>query len=140
MSGFKDEHRAEQDHAQVYEYELPGGWTVLVGKTEMDNDLLSLKVADPADWWFHVRGMPGSHVLLRVGPSDPEKSVLQEAAAIAAYHSKARHAGRVAVSCTRAKFVSKSKKDKPGTVHIKKETILKVRPKPFGVSEKAEEV
>ncbi|GAK54080.1 hypothetical protein U14_05357 [Candidatus Moduliflexus flocculans] len=114
---------------QVFEYILPGDWVVLAGKTDADNDRLSLKEAHPNDWWFHVRGMPGSHVILRAKEDDePDKETLKKAAAIAAYHSKARNGGVVAVSCTRARFVSKPKGAKPGTVTIKKETVLQVRP------------
>lgn len=125
----KDDKTAEQDQAQVHEYELPGGWTVLVGKTEMDNDLLSLKVADPEDWWFHVRDMPGSHVILRAKSSEePGRQTLKLAAAIAAYHSKARHKGVAPVACTRARYVRKPKRAKPGTVQIHNEMIFKVMP------------
>ena len=75
-------------------YTLPGGWQVLVGRTDADNDYLSFRVAKPNDWWFHVRGMPGSHVILQGPPgTDPDRETLQRAAAIAAYHSKARAAG-----------------------------------------------
>jgi predicted ribosome quality control (RQC) complex YloA/Tae2 family protein len=110
-------------------FTLPGGWTVLAGKTDSANDRLSLKLAGPNDWWFHVRGMPGSHVLLRVPPgSEPDRSVLKQAAAVAAYHSKARTGGVVAVSGTRARYVSKPPGAKPGTVAIRRETVFKVRP------------
>jgi len=108
---------------------LPGGWTVLAGKTDADNDRLSLKVARPNDYWFHVRGMPGSHVVLQVGEDrEPEKDILKQAAAIAGYHSKARSGGTVAVSCTRGKYVTKPRGAKPGTVQIRKEIVLKVKP------------
>jgi predicted ribosome quality control (RQC) complex YloA/Tae2 family protein len=113
----------------VYEYELPGGWKVLAGKTDEDNDLLSIRLAHPEDWWFHVRGMPGSHVLLRHRPDEePDRETLKLAAAIAAYHSKAREGGIVSVSCTRAKYVTKPRGAKPGTVTIRRESLLKVRP------------
>jgi predicted ribosome quality control (RQC) complex YloA/Tae2 family protein len=76
-----------------------------------------------------VRGMPGSHVILQVKPGEePDRKTLKHAAAIAAYHSKARSGGTAAVSCTRARYVTKSKGAKPGTVNIRKEIILKVRP------------
>jgi len=116
--------------ARLIEYILPGGWTALVGRTDGDNDYLSLKVARAGDWWFHVRGMPGSHVVLRC-PSgeDPNRETLKAAAAIAAYHSKAREGGVVAVSATRARFVSKPAGAKPGTVRIRREIVLKVRPR-----------
>jgi predicted ribosome quality control (RQC) complex YloA/Tae2 family protein len=78
---------------------LPGGWQVLVGRTDADNDALSFRVARPDDWWLHSRGMPGSHAILQGPPgADPDRETLQRAAAIAAYHSKARTAGVVAVS------------------------------------------
>jgi predicted ribosome quality control (RQC) complex YloA/Tae2 family protein len=127
MSGQdKDKTNRQPD---AYEYELPGGYQVLAGKTDAENDFLSIKFATPNDYWFHVRGMPGSHVILRLGEKEePAKDIIKQAAAVAAYHSKARSGGVVPVSCTRAKHVTKSRGDKPGTVHIRKEIVLKVRP------------
>jgi predicted ribosome quality control (RQC) complex YloA/Tae2 family protein len=116
---------------RLLEYELPGEWKVLVGRTDADNDRLSLKVAGPNDWWFHVRSMPGSHVVLQCPPGEePDKETLKRAAAIAAYHSKAREGGVVPVSCTRAKYVTKPRGADAGTVQIRKEVVLKVRPAP----------
>ncbi len=101
----------------------------MAGKSDEDNDHLSLKAAKPDDWWFHVRGMPGSHVILRAKPgAAPDRKTLKDAAAIAAYHSKAKNAGVVSVACTKARFVTKPRGAKPGTVSIRKETIYKVRP------------
>jgi predicted ribosome quality control (RQC) complex YloA/Tae2 family protein len=110
-------------------YTLSGGWQVLVGQTDADNDYLSFRMARPDDWWFHVRGMPGSHVILQ-GPTgtDPDRETLQRAAAIAAYHSKARDAGVVPVSGTRVRDVSKPRGAKTGTVQIRNERVFKVRP------------
>ena len=109
--------------------ELPGGFEALAGKTDADNDLLSLKVASPNDLWFHVRGLPGSHVILR-HPEDerPDNATIKFAAAIAAWHSKARNAGTVPVCYTEAKHVGKPRGAKPGSVTIKREKIIKVRP------------
>jgi predicted ribosome quality control (RQC) complex YloA/Tae2 family protein len=110
-------------------YELPDGWRVLAGKTDADNDYISLKVANPRDWWFHVRGMPGSHVLLLTEPDrEPDREALKQAAAIAVHHSKARSGGMTPVSCTRAQYVTKARGTKSGSVHIRKEIVLKVRP------------
>jgi predicted ribosome quality control (RQC) complex YloA/Tae2 family protein len=110
-------------------YPLAGGWEVLAGRSDADNDRLSLKLARPDDLWFHVRGMPGSHVILRARPDrQPDRDTLRRAAAIAAYHSKARDGGTVAVSCTEARHVSKPRGASPGTVAIRKERIIKVRP------------
>ena len=126
----------ERARARYREIELPGGWCVLVGRQDADNDYLSLKVAKPTDWWFHVRGAPGSHVVLRSKPDEsPDRDILRQAAAIAAYFSRARRGGVVAVSCTQACNVSKRRGAKPGSVSVRKETVLKVRPSPDGTLE-----
>ncbi len=115
--------------SDIVEYALPGGWEVLAGRTDAANDRLSLRLARPGDLWFHIRGMPGSHVVLRVpDDADPDRATQELAASIAAFHSKARGAGTVAVTCTDARHVSKPKGARPGTVTTKKESVLKVRP------------
>ena len=112
-----------------HQYRLDGGWEVLAGRTSADNDELSLRVARPDDWWFHIKGMPGSHVILRAEAGrEPDRTTLESAAGIAAWHSKARGAGTVAVSCTRARHVSKPRGASAGTVEIRRETTYKVRP------------
>jgi len=119
----------QREKPRIDEYTLPGGWVVLAGRTDLDNDRLSLKVAGQNDWWFHVKGMPGSHVILQARPdATPDRDTLKRAAAVAAYHSKARAGGMVAVSGTLARHVTKPPGAKPGTVNIKKETVFKVRP------------
>jgi predicted ribosome quality control (RQC) complex YloA/Tae2 family protein len=130
MSGMGEKKHLGEEYKQgFHEYDLPGDWKVIAGKTDADNDFLSIRMAKQEDYWFHVRGMPGSHVILRAKPDqDPDRETLKKAAAIAAYHSKARKGGVVAVSCTRGKFVSKPKGAKPGTVQIRKESVFKVRP------------
>ena len=102
---------------------------MLAGRTDADNDYLSVVAAEPGDWWFHVRGQAGSHVILRAKPDqEPDRKTLRRAAAIAAFHSKARSGGTVAVSATRARDVAKRPGSKPGTVHIRKESVIMVKP------------
>lgn len=112
----------------VWEYAIDG-WLVWAGKQAVDNDRLSLRVAKNDDWWFHASGAPGSHVVLFVREGvDPPSSVVKAAAAIAAYHSKLRAGGTVTVSGTRARFVTKCRGEKAGTVQIRKERVFKVKP------------
>ena len=114
---------------QITEYRLEDGWELLVGKNDRDNDHLSLRMAGPNDYWFHVRGMPGSHVVLKARRGiEPDRRILETAAAAAAYFSKARNGGVTAVSCTRARYVTKPRGAKPGTVSIRRETVYRVRP------------
>lgn len=121
--------RKKTPEPDVWKYDVADGWEALAGRTDADNDILSLKTAKANDLWFHVHGLPGSHVVLR-GPDGEAAStnLIKTAAAIAAWHSKARNAGTVPVSCTEAKNVSKPRGAKPGTVHIKREKTIKVRP------------
>jgi predicted ribosome quality control (RQC) complex YloA/Tae2 family protein len=113
----------------IRRYARPGGWVVLAGRPDAANDRLSIKLARPNDWWFHVRGMSGSHVVLRAREGEePDRDTLKQAAAIAAWHSKARSGGVVPVSGTLARFVTKPRGAKPGTVSIRRETNFKVRP------------
>jgi predicted ribosome quality control (RQC) complex YloA/Tae2 family protein len=114
---------------EILEYELPEGWVVLAGRTDAANEKLSLEIAKPDDWWFHVRGMPGSHVVLlaREG-AEPDRATRERAASIAAYHSRARSAGVIPVSCTLARYVNKPRGADVGTVSIRKEEVYKVRP------------
>jgi predicted ribosome quality control (RQC) complex YloA/Tae2 family protein len=115
--------------AELYRYCLPDGWEVLAGRSDRDNEQLTSKIAGPNDYWFHVRGMPGSHVVLRHRcGGDADRDLLRTAAAIAAYHSKARKGGTVSVSCTRVKHVTKPRGAKTGSVVIRKEEVLKVTP------------
>ncbi len=121
--------RKQPPEPDVWEYDLGDGWKAQAGKTDDDNDRLSLKTACANDLWFHVHGQPGSHVILQ-GPDGekPAAAVVKAAAAIAAWHSKMRTAGTVPVSCTEAKHVSKPRGAKPGTVSIKRQKTIKVRP------------
>jgi predicted ribosome quality control (RQC) complex YloA/Tae2 family protein len=117
---------------RVVEYELEGGWRVVAGRSDDDNEYVSLELADPDDWWFHADDVPGSHVILRARPDvEPDRKTLERAAAIAAYHSKARAAASVQVHVTRARNIKKPRGAKTGTVQIasaSKGKTLKVRP------------
>lgn len=122
--------KIEEKGARLTRYELDNGWIALAGKSDRDNEILSLKLAHPNDWWFHIRGMPGSHVVLRSSARKgvPDAKLLKKVAAIAAWHSKARNGGQTAVSCTQIKNISKPRGSKHGTVSIRKEKIYKVYP------------
>lgn len=107
-----------------------GAWLVLAGRDDRENDILSLKVAAPEDYWFHAHGSSGSHVVLRrEGRKDtPSRRAIAEAAGVAAYWSKQRGASNVGVSYTLAKHVTKPRGSKPGTVAIRREKLLVVPP------------
>ncbi len=114
---------------RIITYKLPGNWTLLVGTSDVDNDHLSTNLAAPEDWWFHAESVPGSHVILKAKTDEePSRDTLLQAAAVAAYHSKARKAGNTRVYQTRARNVKKGRGEEVGTVEVSLGKVLKVRP------------
>jgi predicted ribosome quality control (RQC) complex YloA/Tae2 family protein len=111
-------------------FESPDGLTVLVGRTAADNDTLSLKLASPRDFWLHVAGGSGSHVVVR-NPGNLERlprETLDFAAGLAARYSKAKKGGKVAVHLTRCAHVGKPRRLPPGKVTISRHTTVYGRP------------
>lgn len=107
------------------------GFEVLIGKGDADNDQLTFKVAEPLDLWFHVANMPGSHVVIRNPEriADLPRGVIERAAELAAFFSKARDGGKVEVHYCRAAEVSKPRGFAPGKVMLKQWKSLRVYPK-----------
>ena len=107
---------------------VASGWEILVGKSAASNDYITMKIARPDDLWLHAESMPGSHVVVR-NPEhrDIPRGILTKAASLAAYYSKGRGSGKVAVAYTRARFVKKPKGAKPGTVTLaERKTVMAV--------------
>jgi hypothetical protein len=111
-------------------YVTSDGWEVWVGRSNSDNDRITHRLSNPHDLWFHVVGVPGSHVILRrpTRNSIPKPTTLVEAAQIAAFFSKAQKQTRVPVIYTERKFVSKPRNGKPGQALCTRERELMVRP------------
>lgn len=108
---------------------LVDGYEVFVGKGAAQNDRLTFGVARKHDLWLHARGVSGSHVVLRVdrGKTVP-RPVIERAAAIAAWNSKARGSGLVPVIVTERKFVRKPRGAHPGAVLVDRERVVTVVP------------
>lgn len=105
------------------------GLSILVGKNNKQNDLLTLKIADIDDLWFHTKDIPGSHVILKINSSkDVDETSIHEAAILAAYYSKARNSSNVAVDFTQRRNVKKPSGAKPGMVIYEKNKTLFVNP------------
>jgi predicted ribosome quality control (RQC) complex YloA/Tae2 family protein len=109
------------------------GFEVLVGKGDAENDALTFGVAEPRDFWLHVAGPAGSHVVVRnpEGLDELPREVLLRAAELAAWHSKARGSrGKVEVHACRVTDVSKPRGFPRGQVLLRRWTALKVYPNP----------
>ena len=118
-----------RDNSGSYRRHERAGWEILVGKGARDNDLLTFEVAERQDLWLHVSGWSGSHVVIRVpeGAGEPPREVVQYAAQLAAWNSKARGAGgKVEVHVCRAGDVHKKARMPPGQVQLSNWTAIRV--------------
>jgi hypothetical protein len=109
-------------------YEIDATHTVFVGKSEADNDILTHDFASPGDLWFHAQGTPGSHVILKGYHRSTPNAVIERAAAIAAYFSKARNSSTVPVIYAEKRHVRRPRKSKPGTALCSRGTTIFVKP------------
>jgi len=109
------------------------GLEILVGRTSLDNDHLTFKIAKPNDLWLHAADYAGSHVVVRnPGRKEIPPRTLIEAAQLAAYFSQAKQDPKVDVHYTERKFVSKPKKAKPGLVRLQRFKNITTEPKEAG--------
>lgn len=92
------------------------GFTVLVGRNNRQNDRLTLKTANNNDIWFHTKNIPGSHTVLVTQGREPTETAMEEAALLAAQHSRAKDSSQVPVDYTQIRYVSKPQGAKPGMV------------------------
>ena len=101
------------------------GFTVLVGRNNRQNDQLTMRTANNNDWWFHVKNSPGSHTVLVAEGRTPTKAAMEQAALLAAQHSRARGSSRVPVDYTQVRHVSKPQGARPGMViYVNYKTIF----------------
>ncbi|WP_368234401.1 NFACT family protein [Anaerotruncus rubiinfantis] len=92
------------------------GFTILCGRNNLQNDRLTLKDSRNGDIWFHTQKIPGSHVVIITEGREVPNRTLEQAAVIAAWHSKARESGKVPVDYTQIRNVRKHPANKPGLV------------------------
>lgn len=111
-----------------YRYTLSNGMSVLVGRNNKENDILTFKTAGNKDLWLHTKDIPGSHVIVQSGGVELDEEAVWEAAAIAAYHSKARTSENVPVDYVQIKYVKKPAGAKPGMVIFTNNRTVYVNP------------
>lgn len=104
-------------------------FTCWIGKNARSNDKM-VQLAHKEDMWLHARGVPGSHLIIRMNNNKamPAKSILEKAAGYAAFNSKAKGSALVPVIFTKKKYVRKPKGAAPGAVLVQKEEVLFVEP------------
>ncbi len=113
-------HYVSSDHLDIY-----------VGKSNHQNDELTLHFADNTDIWMHTKNIPGSHVIIRTNGQDVPSTTLLEAANLAAFYSKGKSGSNVPIDYTLRKYVKKPNGAKPGMVIYDKNKTVYITPDEF---------
>lgn len=110
-------------------YVTKDGFVIWVGRNSRQNEMVSFKKASGEDLWLHAREVPGAHVVIKHDGRAIPDSVIDQAAALAAYYSARRRDGKVPVDVTRIKYVRKIKGAAPGMVTYRNETTRIATPR-----------
>ncbi len=119
--GYVKKRRANEKRPKItskpFHYVSSDGYDIFVGKNNYQNEELTFKVASGNDWWFHAKGIPGSHVIVKSnGQADLPDRVFEEAGALAAYYSKGRENDKVEIDYIQKKNIKKVAGAAPGFV------------------------
>ncbi len=102
--------------SRPFHYVSSDGFDMYVGKNNYQNDELTFKIASNSDWWFHAKGAPGSHVIVKTNGQELPDRTFEEAARLAAWYSKNRGSEKVEIDYVEKRHVKKPNGAKPGFV------------------------
>jgi len=108
--------KKEKTKSKPFHYRSSEGYDIFIGKNNYQNDELSFKVATGNDWWFHAKGLPGSHVIVKSNNEDLPDKVFEEAGRLAGYYSKGRNNEKVEIDYLQKKNLKKPSGAAPGFV------------------------
>lgn len=114
--GMKGKQKRERITSKPFHYISSDGYHIYVGKNNYQNEELTFKFAAGNDWWFHAKGIPGSHVVVKSNGDELPDKVFEEAGKLAAHYSQARGQDKVEIDYTQKKNVKKPNGSKPGFV------------------------
>ena len=115
--------------SRPFHYISSDGFHIYVGKNNYQNEELTFKFANGGDWWFHAKGIPGSHVIVRTEGKELPDRVFEEAGSLAAYYSKGRSNDKVEIDYIERKFLRKVTGAAPGFVIYHTNYSLLAEPK-----------
>lgn len=108
--------KKEKITSRPMHYISSDGYHMYVGKNNLQNEELTFSFANGNDWWFHAKGAPGSHVIVKTGGDELPDRTFEEAGRLAAYYSKNRGNDKVEIDYVEKKHVKKPNGSKPGFV------------------------
>lgn len=121
--------------SKPFHYISSDGFDIYVGKNNYQNDELTFKLAGNSDWWFHAKGAPGSHVVVKTNGRELPDRTFEEAARLAAHYSRNRGAQKVEVDYVEKKHVKKPNGAKPGFVVYYTNYSMMIDPDISGIQE-----
>lgn len=124
----KKKSKKERHIPRPHSFRSSDGFAIYVGKNNKQNDYLTLKMAAQDDLWLHTKDIHGAHVIIRVEGREIPARTLEEAAALAAFFSKARASSKVPVDYTQARHVHKPKGARPGMVIYENQKTIMAEP------------
>lgn len=110
------EKKTKAPASRPFHYLTPDGFHIYVGKNNLQNEELTFRFASGSDWWFHAKGIPGSHVIIKGDGRELPDSVFEYAGALAAWYSSERQAEKVEIDYIQRKHIKKPAGTKPGYV------------------------
>ena len=119
--------------SKPFHYRSSDGYDIFVGKNNYQNDELTFKVATGNDWWFHAKGMPGSHVIVKANNEELPDRTFEEAGMLAAYYSNGRDAEKVEIDYLQKKNIKKPNGAAPGFVVYYTNYSLTIAPDISGI-------
>ena len=113
---YKGGRKKEKITSKPFHFISSDGFDMYVGRNNLQNEEITFKLAQGNDWWFHAKGMPGSHVIVKSGGKEMPDRTFEEAGRLAAHFSKAKGQDKVEVDYVERKHVKKPGGGKPGFV------------------------
>jgi predicted ribosome quality control (RQC) complex YloA/Tae2 family protein len=120
--------KKERIKSKPFHYRSTDGYDIYVGKNNYQNDELTFKFATGNDWWFHAKGMPGSHVIVKSKDGELPDRVFEEAGKLAGFYSKGRDNEKIEIDYLQKKNVKKPNGSAPGFVVYYTNYSLTIQP------------
>ncbi len=120
--------------SRPFHYLSSDGYHMYVGKNNYQNEELTFKFASGNDWWFHAKGIPGSHVIVKSDHEELPDRVFEEAGKLAGYYSKGRDSDKLEIDYLQKKNIRKPNKGAPGFVVYYTNYSLTTRPDIHGLT------
>ena len=121
--------------SKPFHYISSDGFHIYVGKNNYQNDELTFKFATGNAWWFHAKGMPGSHVIVKTEGEELPDRTFEEAGRLAGFYSKGRDNDKVEIDYLQKKNVKKPNKSAPGFVVYYTNYSLTIQPDISGIEQ-----